>query len=72
MNEPYEELANAVILQAVRDWRSSAGKLKRHPENSAARQVTDECERFFLSERFSVLTRADGKIILRRLKEEIV
>ena len=70
MNELYEELATAIILQAVEDWRKSVKALKKRPRNDEARQMKDECEQFFLSEWFGVLTSVDGSMILRKLKQE--
>lgn len=70
MNELYEELATAIILRAVEDWRESVKTLKKRPRNDEARQMKDECEQFFLSEWFGVLTSVDGSMILRKLKQE--
>lgn len=33
MTDPYQNLANAIILTAVKDWRSARRKLKRKPKN---------------------------------------
>lgn len=33
----YEKLANAIILQAVKDWRAARRKLKRKSKNESAR-----------------------------------
>ena len=35
---PYENLANAVVLQAVKDYRDAAGKLSRGKKNIMAEQ----------------------------------
>lgn len=48
--EPYEELANAIILQAVEDYRFSLKFLKKHPrtkelEDLVASQVAAREER---------------------------
>lgn len=56
---PYAALANAIIGQAVEDYRKS----KHHQERTVIKK-------FILSEWFSVLTDLDGKMILRRLEEE--
>ena len=53
MTDPYENLANAIVLQAVKDWRSAVRKLKKRPRYDPARQMKDECERFFLSDWFA-------------------
>ena len=70
MTNPYEDLAVAVAAQAAQDWRGAVRVLKRRPRNEAARQVRDECEEFFRSEWFETLTNLDGRVILRKLKQE--
>ena len=70
MTDPYENLANAIVLQAVKDWRSAVRKLQKRPRYDPARQMKDECERFFLSDWFEALTSVDGGMILRKLKQE--
>ena len=70
MTDPYETLANAVILQAFRDYRTARKKLKYHPKNKDAKLMIEDCERFFRSDWFEVLTDVDGRLILSRLKKE--
>ena len=70
MNGPYEELAGAIVMQAVKDWRKAVKTLKKRPRYEAAKQMRDECERFFRSEWFEELTSVDGSVILRKLKQE--
>lgn len=70
VRSPYEELANAVVLQAVKDYRDSKRILKRNPRNDAAKKMKSECERFFISEHFSIFTSIDGKSLLAKLEEE--
>lgn len=67
-NKAYENLTNAIILQAVDDYR----KLIREDLDTQyiKRNTIKEIEEFFLSEWFSMLTKADGKTILNRLKKE--
>ncbi|MCD8073452.1 MAG: hypothetical protein LUF27_00165 [Lachnospiraceae bacterium] len=67
----YEQLANAIILQAVRDLRDALKKLKRNPNNRDAQAVRDEITRFFKSGWFSTLTSGDGKFLLRKICEEV-
>ena len=57
--ENYEKLANAIIIQAVRDYR-----------NSCSCQMRCSIERFFRSEWFMVLTALDGEMLIKRLREE--
>ena len=66
----HEELANAVILHEVADWRNAKRRLRRNPHNPAARDLVRETEAFFLSPWFCRLTKVSGKKILERLRKE--
>lgn len=68
--DPYENLANAIILQAVKDYRQALKLLGRNSKCTSAISTKDECERFFRSEWFSFLTSVDGEMLIRRLKKE--
>jgi len=56
---PYEDLASAIILRAVKDYRRSYN----------SRELED-IEGFFRSDWFGVLTNIDGEMLIRRLREE--
>ena len=56
---PYENLANAIILKAVKDYRQS--KCVR---------TMEEIERFFRSGWFRVLTNINGEQLIRDLRKE--
>lgn len=58
MNQ-YENLANAIIMQAVKEYRRT-----RHEGTRL------ELENFFRSEWFKVLTTADGNYIIKMLRKE--
>jgi hypothetical protein len=64
---PYESLANAVVLGAVKDWRDAAKQLRRHPGSPSALRMKEETEAFFLSGRFQMFTSVDGKALLSKL-----
>ena len=49
MTDPYENLANAIVLQAVKDYRDALKRLKKKPGNQTAMSDAMECERFFRS-----------------------
>ena len=70
MTDPYQNLANAIILTAVKDWRSARRKLKRKPKNKDAKILLEECESFLRSAWFASLTDVDGEILIRKLYEE--
>ena len=41
--DPYEQLANAIVLAAVRDYRDANRKLSRGRKNQAALETKEEC-----------------------------
>lgn len=67
----YENLANAIILQAVKDYRIALKCLKRNSRNKDALADKDEIERFFRSQWFSVLTSIDGEMLISTLCREV-
>lgn len=67
----YENLANAIILQAVRDYRMALKSLKASPRNRTAMADKNEIERFLRSGWFSVLTSVDGEMLIRSLQMEV-
>ena len=69
--DPYERLANAIVLQAVSDYRSALKKIKAHPKNREAISEALEIEKFFRSGWYSILTDVDGEYLIRRLQDEI-
>ena len=69
--DPYERLANAIVLQAVSDYRSALKKIKAHPKNREAISEALEIEKFFRSGCYSILTDVDGEYLIRRLQDEI-
>ena len=68
--DPYENLANGIVLQAVKDYRAAKKKLKKRPKNVEAERMLNDCEKFFLSGWFTALTDVDGQMILDKLREE--
>lgn len=68
---PYENVANAVVLQAVKDYREAMIKLSHGKNNVVAEQTKSECEKFFRSPYFNVFTSLDGKALLLKLESEV-
>ncbi len=56
---PYENLANAIILQAVKDYRLTDDE-----------RELKEIERFFRSGLFGVLSKVDPEYLIRQLRKE--
>ena len=65
----YEELANAIILQAVKDYREALRLLSMNPNDKSAKRDQRNIERFFRSEWFSILTDLNGELLMKKLKE---
>ena len=66
----YQALANAVVTQATKDYRMSIRHLKTHPGSQTASVMKRECERFFHSNWYSLLTSVDADYILNRIRKE--
>lgn len=71
VTENYATLANAIILQAVKDYRDALKKLKRNPRNTSALKDKSDVERFFSSGWYGELTTVDGEMLLRKLQQEV-
>lgn len=71
-DENYENLANGIVVQAVKDYRSALRKLKRDPQNSTALYTKNEVEGFFNSEWFKLLTKIDPVKLMEKLNEEVL
>lgn len=69
--DPYERLANAIILQAVTDYRTALKKIRKNPGNRDAIDEALRIERFFRSGWYSQLTSVDGEYLIRKLREDI-
>ena len=66
----YEELANAIIVQAVKDQQMARKKLEKDPNDKKAAKTMEEVERFFSSNWAKVLTAIDGRMIMKMGKED--
>ena len=69
--DPYERLANAIILQAVTDYRAALKRIKRKPEDWETIDEAMRVESFFRSGWYSQLTAVDGEYLIRRLQDEV-
>ena len=67
----YENLANAIILQAVKDYRMVLKSLKSNSRNRTVQTDKAEIERFFRSQWYSALTSVDGEMLIRSLQKEV-
>lgn len=69
--DPYEDLANAIIFKATRDYQNALVDLYVNEYNEDARDEKKSCERFFKSDYFKSLTGIDGKYLMAEAKKQI-
>lgn len=72
MQHCWEDLANEIIVRAVKDYRAARKKVRARPDQKAAQATIRELERFFRSWWFAQLTDVDGEMLLQRLQKEVV
>lgn len=65
MYDPYKNLANLIILQAVKDYRKALKQLKRNSKHKSALNTKRDCEDFFQSEWFHLLSSLDTDYLLQ-------
>ena len=70
MNDNYNNLANAIILQAVKDYRKAQRTLSLYPYNRAAQYESRSIEQFFRSGWFGVLSKVDPEYLIKKLRKE--
>ena len=71
MDESYQNLANAIILQAVKDFRAAYRRLKRFPNDRAAGSEVRDITKFFCSQYFEALSTLDGPALLQKIIDEM-
>ena len=69
--DPYEALGNAIILQAVKDYRAVLKRIKHNPKNRIAIDEALTIEKFFRGPLYSVLTSVDPEFLISKLRAEI-
>lgn len=67
-----QEIANGIVLQAVNDYRRALdgkgcgdGYCRR-----SAEEAIKECEKFFRSQYFRILTKVNGEYLIAKLRKE--
>lgn len=64
-----EELINAIVLQAFKDYRWATRKLRRHPGNLTAIRMLEDIETFLRSDWLTFLTGLDPDWLRERMDE---
>ena len=67
----YEALANAIIVQAVIDYKAVYKVLQKNPNDRIAQDQARHIKRFFHSRWFRTLTSVDGEYLVRMIENEI-
>ena len=70
MQRNWENFAQAIILQAVKDYRQALKLLRRKPESKRGQALEKEVRKFFQSYWFAHLTDIDSEFLIERLREE--
>lgn len=68
---PYERLANAIVLQAVADYRTALRKVRKNPKKREALDSALQIEKFFRSQWYQTLTSVDEEYLIVQLRKEV-
>ena len=71
MIDPYEDLANAIVLLTAKDYRNALKKLMKYPRHESAKRTKAEVERFLRSDWYRELTSVDGDYMLKKIRSEV-
>ena len=71
VDDTYIELGNAIILQAVKDYRHALKKLAKFPENYLSKRTKREVERFFRGSLFLAITELHPEALIKKLNDEV-
>lgn len=65
-----QSLGEAVVLQAVKDYRAALRALRRDPNDRIADGKAQDIESFFRTGLFLMVSRLDPDDLIRRLRKE--
>ena len=66
----WEDLANAVVVQALEDYRNACARLRIRPDLRTQAARKRSLERFFRSRWLHTLSDADPELILEKIRKE--
>ena len=69
MDEAYEKLAAAIVVQAAKDYKAALRQEARGKVTPSTQGTIIECERFFKSQWFEALSDLDGPVLMERIKK---
>lgn len=68
MQDAYQDLANAIIIQAVDDYRKALNGISYN--SHAPEEIVKEIEKFFRSEYYLALTKVNGEYLIQQIRKE--
>jgi hypothetical protein len=71
MDKNYEDLANAIVFYAVRDYQRALCRLRFNPNDKKARKLLEEVVEFFSSDTCTGLTEIDSSALIRIADKQI-
>lgn len=71
MDDNYQDLANAIIILATKDYRRVLKRLMKLPSSDSTKNEIMQLEAFFQSDYFKLLTSLDGEMLIEKLKQEV-
>ena len=71
--EPHVALANAIVLQACKDYRKTYRlHIRTYRVGDKPDEKLAELEKFFRSAWYRTLTDIDGELLMKRIREEVL
>ena len=70
MDDNYQDLANAIVVRAAKDYRKALERLDNPLEGVHAENDIKRLEEFFRSDYYKLLTSVDGELLINKLKQE--
>ena len=68
---PEQRLANAIIVQAARDYYMAASRLEYDADDKAAQYKKKRLQKFFHSSWYELLTDLDPEYIMKRIDGKV-
>ncbi len=68
----YQALANAIVIQAAKDYKTVIRFLKKHPRDKTKMKLKEEIERFFRSSWCEMLTNAEPEYLMRSIRKKVM
>ena len=69
MDEAYERLAAAIVVQAVKDYKGALRKEARGKATDSTQGTIISCEHFFKSDWFQMLSDLDGVALMQKVRK---